>query len=110
MKDKSNNKLIRLMREQYERQLYSTLLEMDAVAAGGRVLVDAGLEVTNLKTGEKLTVQSVQKTGDKVTVSLISPENVTGPITSTDGSTVVSPGQAPQIYDLDDFEKNFKIS
>lgn len=109
MRSKSQDKIIRLMKEQYERQLYSTLLEVDAVTSGGKILVDAGLEVTNMKTGEKLTVQSVQKDGDKVTVSLVSPENITGPITSTGGATVVSPGQPPQIYTLDQFEKNFKI-
>lgn len=109
MRSKSDEKIIRLMREQYEHQLYSTLLEMDAVASGGKVLIDAGLEVTNVRTGEKLTVQSVQKDGNNVTVSLVSPDNITGPITSTAGSTIVSPGQAPQIYSLDDFEKNFKV-
>lgn len=109
MRSKSDRNLIQIMREQYERQLYTTLLEMDATAAGGKVLIDTGLEVTNVQTGEKLTVQSVQKDGDKVTVSLISPENVTGPITSADGTTIVSPGQPPQVFDLKDFEKKFKV-
>jgi len=109
MMRRSDKELVQLMREQYERRLYTTLLEMDAVAAGGKVLIDAGLEVTNVKTGEKLTVQSVQKDGDRVTVSLISPENVAGPITSAGGSTVVSPGQSPQVYSLEDFERHFKV-
>lgn len=109
MKGRSDRGLIQLMKEQYERQLYTTLLEMDAVAAGGKILIDAGLEVTNVKTNEKFTVQSVQKDGDKVTVSLVSPENVTGPITSAGGSTVVSPGQPPQVYSIEDFERHFKV-
>ena len=104
-----NKKLIRLMREQYESHVYSRLLEMDVTAAGGKILLDAGLEVTDVKTGEKFTVQSVQKNGDKVTVSLISPENVTGPITSHGQQTIVSPGQNPHMYDIDDFEKKFKV-
>jgi hypothetical protein len=105
----SERKIINLMREQYESHLYSTLLEMDVTAAGGKLLIDAGLEVTNVKTKEKLTVQSVNKRGGDITVSLVSPENVTGPITSTDGETIVSPGQSPQVYTLDEFEKNFKV-
>ena len=109
MKHKSDIKIIKLIREQYERQLYATLLEMDVTAAGGQLLIDAGLEVTNVKTGEKLTVQSVQKDGKNVTVSLVSPENITGPITSSGGSTVVSPGQVPQVFSLEEFEKNFKV-
>jgi hypothetical protein len=82
---------------------------MDVTAAGGKLLIDAGLEVTHIKSGEKFTVQGVQKNGNEVTVSLISPENMTGPITSTGGATVVSPGQSPQVYTLDEFEKNFKV-
>jgi len=109
MRNMSEKKIINLIREQYEQVIYSTLLEMDVVSSGGKILIDAGLEVTNVKTGEKFTIQSVQKHGKHVTVSLVSPENVTGPITSAGGSTVVSPGQHPQIYDIEDFEKNFKV-
>jgi hypothetical protein len=97
------------MREQYESHLYSTLLEMDVTTAGGKILIDAGLEVTNVKTGEKLTVQGVHKNGKDVVVSLVSPENITGPITSDSGDTVVSPGQRPQTYSLEEFEKKFKV-
>ncbi len=100
--------LIKMIREQYEHRIYATLLEMEIVGKGGKILLDAGLEVTN-KKGEKFTVQSVQKTGKEVTISLISPENVTGPITSGDGTTQVSPGQQPLIYSLEDFEKNFEV-
>jgi hypothetical protein len=109
MRNKSEKKIIDLIREQYENIIYSTLLEMDATAAGGKILVDAGLEVTNIKTGEKFTIQSVQKNGSNVTVSIISPENITGPITSGNGTTVVAAGQHPQIYSIEDFEKNFKV-
>jgi hypothetical protein len=109
MRSRSEKKIINLIREQYEQIIYSTLLEMDVMSSGGKVLIDAGLEVTNIKTGEKFTIQSVQKNGNHVTVSLVSPENVTGPITSAGGSTVVSPGQRPQIYDIEDFEKKFKV-
>jgi hypothetical protein len=106
---RQNRQLINLIREQYERQVYSTLLEMEVTASGGKILLDAGLEVTDVKTGEKLTVQSVQKNGKDVTVSLVSPENITGPITSSGGTTLVSPGQPPQVYSLEEFEKKFKV-
>jgi hypothetical protein len=109
MRSRSDTKIIRLFREQYERHLYSRLVEMDVTTSGGKLLLDAGLEVKNIKTGEKFTVQSVQKNGSDITVSLISPENVTGPITSDSGTTVVSPGQPPQVYSLEEFEKNFKV-
>jgi hypothetical protein len=109
MRTRSDRKIIRMIREQYENKLYSTLLEMDITTSGGKLLLDAGLEVTHVSTGEKFTVQSVQKNGRDVTVSLISPENITGPITSDGGSTVVSPGQPPQLYSLEEFEKNFKV-
>ena len=104
-----NKSLLRLMKEQYENQVYSRLIEMDVTASGGKILLDAGLEVTDVKTGEKFTVQSVQKNGEKVTVSLISPENITGPITSAGQDTVVPPGQNPHVYDIGDFEKKFKV-
>lgn len=109
MRSRSDRKIIKLIREEYERQLYSALLEMDVMTSGGKVLIDAGLEVTNVKTKEKFTVQSVQKNGSDVTVSLVSAPNITGPITSDGGTTVVSPGQSPQVYNLEDFEKNFKV-
>lgn len=105
----SDRKIIKMMREQYENHLYSTLLEMDVTTAGGKILIDAGLEVTNVKTGEKLTVKGVHKNGKDVTVSLVSPENITGPITSETGETIVSPGQSAQTYSLEEFEKNFKV-
>lgn len=82
---------------------------MEVVGKGGKVLLDAGLEVTDTRTREKLTVQSVQKNGNDVTISLISPENITGPITSQDGTTIVSPGQSPQVYSLEEFEKHFEV-
>jgi hypothetical protein len=100
--------LINLIREQYEYRIYTTLLEMEVVGKGGKIILDAGIEVKN-KDGKKFTVQSVQKDGDEVTISLISPENVTGPIISTNGMTQVSPGQPPQIYSLKDFEANFEL-
>lgn len=109
MRSASERKIIRMIREQYEHSLYTTLLEMDAVASGGKVIVDAGLEVKNKRTGEKFTVQSVQKDGDKVTVSLVPPDSITGPITSNAGATVVSPGQTSQIYSIEDFETKFEV-
>jgi hypothetical protein len=110
MRSRSEKKVIGLIREQFESRLFSTLLEMDVIGAGGKVMVDAGLEVTNKKTKQKFTVQSVSKDeGGAVKVSLISPENVTGPITSTAGQTIVSPGQSPQVYTIDEFERDFEV-
>jgi hypothetical protein len=105
---RQDRKLINLIREQYEHQVYSALLEMEVTTSGGKILLDAGLEVTD-KDGNKLTVQSVQKNGNDVTISLVSPENITGPITSSGGETIVSPGQHPQVYSLEEFEKKFKV-
>ena len=109
MRNRSDKKIIELMREQYEHQLYSTLIEMEVMSSNGDLLLDAGLEVTHVDTGEKYTVQSVQQDGNDVKISLISPQNVTGPITANGGSTVVSPGTPPQIYSLDKFQKKFKV-
>jgi hypothetical protein len=98
------------MREQYEQQIYSRLLEIDVSAAGGKILVDAGLEVTDVKTGEKFTIQSVHRQNDgDVLISLIPPESVSGPITAHGQNTIVSPGQKPHVYNLNDFEKKFKV-
>jgi hypothetical protein len=107
---KRDNLLIKLMREQYEKHICSRLLEINVSAAGGKILIDAGLEVTDIKTGEKFTVQSVQKHSDgDVLISLIHPESVSGPITNQGNHTIVSPGQKPQVYNLEQFEKKFKV-
>jgi hypothetical protein len=98
-----------MIRESYEQQIYSTLLEMDVTTAGGKILVDAGLEVTEIKTGKKFTVQSVQKNGNDVIVNLISPENIAGPITSVGSSTSVSPGQPSHSCSIEEFEKKYKV-
>jgi len=109
MRTSSDKKIIRLMRESYEQRIYTTLLEMEVIGSGGKVRIDAGLEVTDVKTGEKFTVQSVQKNGSDITVNLISPENITGPITSNGAQTLVSPGQNSHSYSIEDFEKKFKV-
>lgn len=109
MRKSSDKKIISMMRESFENRIYSTLLEMEVVGAGGKIRVDAGLEVTDVKTGEKFTVQSVQKNGKDVIVNLISPENITGPITSSGAQTLVSPGQNSHSYSIEEFEKKFKV-
>jgi len=105
----SDRKIIKMMRESFEDRVYSTLLEMEVIGAGGTIRIDAGLEVTDVKTGEKFTVQSVQKNGSDITVNLVSPENITGPITSNGTQTLVSPGQNSHSYSIEDFEKKFKV-
>jgi len=109
MIQKSERSVIRMIRENYEQQIYSTLLEMDVTAAGGKILVDAGLEVTEISTGKKFTVQSVQKNGKDVIVNLISPENIAGPITSINAVTNVSPGQPAHACSIEEFEKKYKV-
>ncbi len=109
MRKSSDKKIIQLMRESYEQRVFSTLLEMEVIGSGGKIRIDAGLEVTDMKTGEKYTVQSVQKNGSDVMVNLISPENITGPITSDGAQTLVSPGQNSHSYSIEDFEKKFKV-
>jgi hypothetical protein len=109
MRKSSDRKIINIMRESFEDRIYSTLLEMEVIGAGGKIRIDAGLEVTDIDTGEKFTVQSVQQNGSDFTVNLISPENITGPITSSGAQTLVSPGQNSHSYSIDDFEKKFKV-
>ena len=110
MRSRSEKKIIGLLREQFESRLFSTLLEMDVTGAGGKILVDAGLEVTNKKTKQKFTVQGVSKSEDgTMKIGLISPENITGPITSAAGQTVVSPNQSPQVYTIEEFERDFEV-
>jgi hypothetical protein len=109
MRKSSDKKIIQLMRESYEQRVFTTLLEMEVIGSDGEVLIDAGLEVTHVKTNKKFTVQSVQKNGKDITVNLISPENITGPITSNGAQTLVSPGQNAHSYSIEDFEKKFKV-
>lgn len=101
--------LINLIREQYEYRIYTTLLEMEVVGKGGKIILDAGIEVKDKKEGKAFTVQFVQKVGDEVMISLIPSENITGPITSANGMTLVPSDLPPQKYSLKDFEANFKL-
>lgn len=109
MRSASEKKIIELIREQYEERIYTTLLEMETVGHGGKILIDAGLEVTN-KEGEKFTVKSVQKNGDDpITVYLVPSTGIAGPITSINGATEVPSDQTPQVYSIEKFNQNFDI-
>lgn len=110
MRSESHKSVIRIMREQYESIIYTTLIESELKE---REIMDAaGLEVTRSKDGsggkkgDKFTIHSVERrANNQVIVRLISPENVTGPITSAPADV----NQPTQEYTLEEFESNFDI-
>jgi hypothetical protein len=100
----------RMLREQYESKVYSVLIETELKEK--EIMDAAGLEVTRKrdgnggKKGDKCTIHSVEKRADgRVVVRLISPENITGPITMQS----IGASQPTQEYTLEDFESNFEV-
>lgn len=110
MRDQSHRKVIKVLREQYESLVYSTLIETELKEK--EIMDAAGLEVTRTrdgnggKKGDKCTIHSVEKRTDgRVVVRLISPENIVAPITTQ----ATNPNQPTQEYTLEDFERNFEV-
>jgi hypothetical protein len=110
MRKNSHAKIIKVLREQYESLVYSTLIESEIKEK--EIMDAAGLEVTRTrdgnggKKGDKCTIHSVEKRQDgRVVVRLISPENIVAPVTLP----ATNVNQPTQEYTLEDFESNFEI-
>ena len=110
MKINPRSDIIKLMREQYESIVYKALIESEIKET--QIMDAAGLEVTRKrdsnggKKGDKCTIHSVERRADgKVVVRLISPENISGPITMQS----LNMNQPTQEYTLEDFESNFEV-
>jgi len=102
--------VIKVLREQYESLVYSTLIETELKEK--EIMDAAGLEVTRKrdgnggKKGDKCTIHSVEKRPDgRVVVRLVSPENIVAPITAPN----MNSNQPTQEYTLEDFESNFEV-
>ncbi len=95
---RKRNEIVELIREQYESRIYATLLEMELSKSGKEILHAAGLEVTEKSTGEKFTIHSVTSTDQGLKISVMSPDDVTGPMVGT----------PTRSYSLEEFEAKFK--
>lgn len=109
MSRSSDRKIIGMIREQYESLVYRALIETEI--KDSQIMHAAGLEVTRKKDsaggrkGEKLTIHSVEKRGDETIVKLVSPDNITAPITPMSAGL----NQPTQEYTLQKFEDEFEV-
>jgi hypothetical protein len=92
------DRIVEIMREQYESRIYSTLLEMELSRSGKEILNAAGLEVTEKSTGDKYTIHSVVPSEHGLKISVMSATDVTGPMIGTPTKS----------YSLEEFEAKFK--